>query len=70
MRMSWADYEERYGETRAELEDDPYTDQSCPKCEKHTFSRTYYDRGSRYGPVPEPPCEEWQCRNCDYVEGG
>lgn len=69
MSMTWADYEERYGETRAELEDDPYHDQLCPKCDHRTLDRTSYDSGCRYGPIPEPPSEEWQCRNCDYVEG-
>jgi len=67
--MSWADFEERYGERREEHEDDPYSDQKCPECGESTFNRTFYSAGSRYGPVPEPPCEEWECSSCDYSEG-
>ena len=56
------DWEDRYGHLYA---------QACPRCGEQTFDRTYYDAGDRYGRFgnPEPPCEEWQCRNCDYVEG-
>lgn len=67
--MSWQDFEERYGESRREHEDDPYRDQQCPECGEYTFDRTSYDGGSRYGPSPEPPSEEWECRSCGYLVG-